>query len=230
LKHEHENHVFNLGGVARTVKTVSGDARNRGIKAVCGKCNSEWMGAIEEWVKPSLVPLIKGTGAFLNHDDQRAIATWIAMKTMVGEYFDPSKVAIPLSERQFLRDHRHAPDANWRIWIGNYERVKWLGQWAHASMGIAPSVRIKDRNPEIPNTQTTTFVVGKLYAHVFSSEISRLVNQVSLGSKAIEKIAQIWPIQEDFIAWPTNAMDDADADTMALAIFLSLKSQFPPAP
>jgi hypothetical protein len=227
LKHEYAIQVFNIDGIDRTVKTIAGDARSRGLRAVCEKCNSGWMGSIEEWAKPSLVPLIKGTGAFLNRDNQRAIATWIAMKAMVGEYFDLTKVAIPLSERQFMRDNRCAPDANWKIWIGNYERTKWLGQYAHGAMGIAPSVRAKDRKPEIPNTQVTTFVIGKLYAHVFSSEIARLVSRFSLCQRAIGKLAGVWPLQEDFIAWPTNAMDDADADAMASAIFLSLKSRYP---
>ncbi len=228
LKHEHANQVFNVGAVDRTVKTIGGDVRNRGIRAVCKRCNSGWMSSVEEWAKPALIPLINGTASFLDHDSQRAVATWIAMKTMVAEYLDPSKVAITLGERQFLRDQRLAPSANWRIWIGNYERTKWAGQWVHGSHGLTLLNRIAERDPKIPNTQTTTFVVGKLYAHVFSSEIISLVNQVSLGPKAIGKMARVWPIQEDFIAWPTNALDDSDADVMASAIFVRLKARFFP--
>jgi hypothetical protein len=230
LKHEYEHRVFNVAGVARTVKTISGDARNRGLKTVCKKCNGGWMSAIEEWAKPRLAPLIKGDAAFLNRDDQIALATWIAMKTMVAEYFDPTEAAITLSERQFLRDRRRVPTPNWQIWIGNYERTSWAGQWVHGSMSIAPSVRTEGRDPRVPNTQTTTFVVGKLYANVFSSEILGLIRGVSLGPRAIGKVARIWPVQEEFITWPPNALNDADANAIASAIFVSLKSQFPPSP
>ena len=68
-------------------------------------------------------------------------------------------------------------------------------------------------------------MVGKLYAHIFSSEIVSLVNSVSLGPISIGKMARIWPLQEDFIVWPPNAMDDSDANDMASAIFLSLEER-----
>jgi hypothetical protein len=148
-KHEQTNQVFNISAVDRTAKTIAGDVRNRGIKAVCGKCNSGWMSSIEERAKPALRPLTKGAPAFLNRDSQSDVATWIAMKTMVAEYFDPTKIAIPLSERQFLRDNRRAPDANWRIWIGNYERTKWGAQLVHGSHGIAPSISVAGRDPKV---------------------------------------------------------------------------------
>src|SRR5579863_9920883 len=35
LKHEYENRVFNTDGIDRAAKTLDGDARNRGIRAVC---------------------------------------------------------------------------------------------------------------------------------------------------------------------------------------------------
>jgi hypothetical protein len=159
-KHEHATQVFNLSGVDRTVKTYGSDARNRSIRSVCEECNNGWMSSIEEWAKPSLEPLIKGTSGLFGPDVQRSVATWIAMKAMVGEYFDPARAAITLGERQFLRDLRHPPKANWRIWIGNFDRQKWAGHWAHSAMGIAPSKGIAQRKPEIPNTQTTTFVAS----------------------------------------------------------------------
>jgi hypothetical protein len=227
LQHEHKNQVFRITGIDRTERTYGGDARNRGIRAVCKECNSGWMSSIEEWARPALEPLIKGEHAFLDHDSQRAVATWIAMKAMVAEYFDPSRVAIPLSERQFLRDHRKPPEANWRIWIGNFARDKWAGHWAHSYMGIAPLESIANRPPEVANTQTTTFVVGKLYAHIFSSEIVRLVEMAALGRRTLILLAQAWPIREDFIAWPTSPMNDTDADKIAVAIFNDLRTRYP---
>ena len=158
--------------------------RNRGLKAVCEKCNNEWMGSIEEWAKPSLVPMINGTSAFLTYDSQRAIATWIAMKTMVAEFFDRSYVAIPLRERHFLKTNRLPPD-NWKVWIGNYKRGAWAGQWAHTASGIASSIGLATRNPEIPNTQTTTLVIGQLYCHVFSARSLPWLMASSSGKPAL---------------------------------------------
>ena len=106
-----------LDGVDRSVRTYGWDPRNSTIKSVCHECNNGWMSSLDDAGKSILSLLIKGEAAFLDVDSQKLIATWVAMKTMVGEFFDPVKAAVPLSERQFLRDRRQPPD-NWIIWIG----------------------------------------------------------------------------------------------------------------
>jgi hypothetical protein len=149
-------------------------------------------------------------------------------ETMIAEYFDPPRVAVPLIERQFLRRHRKPPTENWRIWIGNYERRQWNAQWAHSAAGIAPVTSMPRPDPQIPNTQTTTIIVGKLYAHIFSSEIQSLVSRASLGKRGVERLARIWPIQEDFIVWPPRPMSDIEASELSTAILVDLRNQFPP--
>jgi hypothetical protein len=223
LKHEYADHIFKVDGVDRNVRTYGWDPRNSTIKSVCHECNNGWMSSLDGAGKPILSLLIKGEAASLDADSQKLIATWVAMKTMVGEFFDPVKAAIPLSERQFLRDRRQPPD-NWIIWIGNYTRDKWAGEWVHTAIGIDSAEGIARRDTKIPNTQTTTFVVGKLYAHIFSSEIPDIIAGITLGKIGLEKLAQIWPVRESFIGWPTNALGDVDADAIAMSIFLSLKN------
>jgi hypothetical protein len=227
-KYEYVDHIFKVEGLERSVRTYGGDARNLTIRSVCRECNNEWMSSMDSAAKAILSLLIRGDAAFLNADTQRLVATWLAMKAMVGEFFDPSKVAVPLSEREFLRDKRQPPD-NWMIWIGNYTRGKWAGEWVHTASGIDSAKGIARRDTKVPNTQTTTFVVGKLYAHIFSSEIPDIVAGISLGKIGYEKLAQIWPIRESFVGWPTNALSDVDADAIASSIFLSLKGHFPSA-
>jgi hypothetical protein len=227
LKHEYADHVFKMDGVDRSVRTYGWDPRNSTIKSVCHECNNGWMSSLDDAGKSVLSLLIKGEAAFLDVDSQKLIATWVAMKTMVGEFFDPVKAAVPLSERQFLRDRRQPPD-NWIIWIGNYTRDKWTGEWVHTAVGIDSAEGIARRDPKIPNTQTTTFVVGKLYAHVFSSEIPDIIAGITLGKIGLEKLAQIWPARESFIGWPTNALSDVDADAIAISIFLRLKNTLTP--
>ncbi len=222
IKHEYANQVFNRGGTDRTAKITAGDVRNRGLRAVCGDCNSGWMSAVEERAKPTLEALIRGAGAFLNHDSQKTVTTWIAMKAMVAEFFDPSYAAIPLLERQFLNANRLPPD-NWKIWIGNYKRGSWAGQWAHSASGLASPESVARRKPETPNTQTSTLIVGQLYCHAFSSEIRSLVDRVQLGETGLAKLPQIWPVRESFVAWPTGALSDADASDFASKIFTDLR-------
>jgi hypothetical protein len=140
------DHVFKVDGVDRSVRTYGWDPRNSTIKSVCHECNNGWMSSLDSAGKPVLSLLIKGEAAFLDADSQKLIATWVAMKTMVGEFFDPVKAAVPLSERQFLRDRRQPPD-NWIIWIGNYTRDKWAGEWVHTAIGIDSKV-LRDEIPK----------------------------------------------------------------------------------
>src|SRR5258708_4298952 len=165
-RHQQAFIVWGDEGTTERRRTYGGDARNSGPKAPCGACNGGWMGGVEIAAQPFLTPLIKGNSIILGEAGQKAVATWVTMKTMVAEYFDPKQIAVPLEERQYLRDHLRPPD-NWRIWIGNYEREKWAGQWAHGAAGVH-SIRTPTRNLDRPNTQSTTFVVGHLYANVFS--------------------------------------------------------------
>jgi hypothetical protein len=199
-----------------------GDPRSRRVKFVCARCNSGWMSRFQNRIKPILLPLVKSERIVLGQEAQRLLAGWIAMSTMTSDFFYPEKQAIPQSHRDWLRDHYEPPPDTSRIWIGRYEREKWVGHWVKNSMPISS----KEHIPEIsadgiprPNTQATTLVFGQLYVHVFSSVHTSVVAKASIAGKGIERLAQIWPVREHFIAWPTNAMTDRDADRIAGAIF-----------
>jgi hypothetical protein len=201
---------------------IDGDPRSRGVKLVCERCNNEWMSGLQTRAKPLLLPLILGQKAVLGRDAQRLIAAWCAMSVMSADFFFPDRSAVPQAHRDHLRMTRDAPPDTWKIWIGNYKREKWVAHWAKQSMSISS----KEHIPEItaggfprPNTQATTIVFGQLYVHVFSSLFPEMVAKTSIAGKGIEKVAQIWPIREDFIAWPPNPMSDRDADNIAVAIF-----------
>ena len=70
-----------------------------------------------------------------------------------------------------------------------------------------------------PNTQPTTIVFGQLYVHVFSSLFPEMEYRTWIAGKGLEKVAQLWPVREDFIAWPSNPTSDRDADNIAASIF-----------
>ena len=44
---------------------------------------------------------------------------------------------------------------------------------------------------------------------------------------SLAKLAQIWPIRESFVVWPSVAINDADAAIFAETIFASLQTVFP---
>jgi hypothetical protein len=202
-----------------------GDPRSRRVKFVCCRCNNEWMSRFQERGKSIVLPLVKGERFILGQDAQRLLAGWIAMSAMTSDFFYPEKQAIPQSHRDWLRTNLKPPPDTWKIWIGKYEREKWLAQWVKNSLPISSEEHIPEVSADgipRPNTQTTTLVFGQLYVHVFSSVHPKVVAKAWIGGKGIEKLAQIWPVREHFIAWPFSPMSDKDADTISGAIFKNL--------
>jgi hypothetical protein len=202
----------------------SGDAQSRGIKAVCRGCNSGWMSKLEERVKPVVVPLLTGSHTILTADHQALLATWATMHIMVAEHYAPEKLAISDEEKHLFNLVRQ-PLPNWRIWIGNYIRGKWVGQWVQLALAIGEKHVSYFPNGDVAraNTQATTFVVGQLYIHAFScASIPDLASRFNLSRFGAQKLAQISPIKESLVAWPPNAMSNGDADRMARDIFEEL--------
>jgi hypothetical protein len=114
-----------------------------------------------------------------------------------------------------------------------YKRQNWKGLWAHNVFPISREgdiVEMMDNGLPRPNTQTTTFVVGELYIHAFSSALKEMVNMIRIGpnTRGESTFAQIWPRNDSVIVWPANPMTDRDADTVASA-FLTFAQKVGPA-
>jgi hypothetical protein len=211
-KHSLKSTAIGTPGTLHTSHTRprAGDPLRSKVKIVCKTCNSGWMGGIQSAAKPLLIPLIEGRRTTLGSSAQKAIAAWCAMATMTGEYlsFDTTAIAITQSEKDWFRVHQ-TPPKTWKIWIGHYPGSK--GVWNH----FVAHLRGKGiRNPSydplaLPNTQTTSFVIGNLFVHVFSSTgdpqmVARWV--WPFGSMISLKLPQIFPPKEGFIAWPTQGL------------------------
>jgi hypothetical protein len=170
------------------------------------------------------VPLFTGNPCTLSVDDQTAIAMWVAMATMTGEYLssDRRRIAIPQSDRRWLMERKCLP-LGWHIWIGHYERKNWPAQWVKAGFPIVnadvlpPEISNEDKRPTM---QTTTFTVGKLFVFAMSSEFPEIPAgwDWRTAPSARNKLVKLWPITVSSIEWPPEAMNDADADAFAGAV------------
>jgi hypothetical protein len=131
------------------------------------------MSKLQQVAKPHLLPLVEGQNCVLGETAQSILAAWGTMSVMVSEHFvRPSKRAISNEQRTHLW-LRGAPPETCKMWIGRYARHRWRGCWFYTSAPIVDSeadltYSINDRMP-LPNTQTTTYIVGQLYFHVLSS-------------------------------------------------------------
>ena len=107
---------------------------------------------------------------------------------------------------------------NWKIWIGNYRRRNWIGQWVHAAVPISGPEHIPeegDAGLPLPNTQSTSFVVGKLFVNVLSSRIRAVVRRQEIGAS----MPRIWPFRQSPIRWPPrHVLTDAEVDGISRAL------------
>jgi hypothetical protein len=197
-------------------KKRSGDLQSRRLPVVCKNCNTGWMGRLQERAKPCLLPLIQGEVTAFDVAAQNILSSWIAMFVMVAEHFNPYTVTTPQEQRTYLLNEGRAPAANWKIWIGDFERLNWKGQLAHFAVPISSPHHIPETMnnglPQ-PNTQTMTFVVGRLFIHVASS-VTDIFEDMRLVRSDL--LAQIWPIERNIIGWPPRkSITDSDADAIA---------------
>lgn len=192
----------------------TGDPTRSKVKVVCKLCNNVWMGKLQEAAKPFLIPLFDGKVCVMGTQAQAAIATWATMATMTSEHIarDPTTIAVPQSERDWFMANR-APLPDWRIWIADYTRHRWKGVWTHTSAAVVEKIP-GPGEPEPPrNTQATTFVIGRFYVHVMSSEFAEHVRKwIWIDTpRARTLLTQIWPPKEPIIVWPRQGLTDADA-------------------
>lgn len=172
--HLHHEEVGKPGTQNRATLTLrAGDPLYSKAKVVCKGCNNGRLSDIQKRAKPYLIPLIEGRSAVTGTAALEAIAAWCVMATMTDEYLtrDPTAAAISQGERDWFRDHG-TPPPHWKVWLGHYQRYRWQGRWAHFVVPILDAkhiLRTEEDRRAPPNTQTTTFVIGDLYAHTMST-------------------------------------------------------------
>jgi hypothetical protein len=210
--------------VEATTKKWGGDPRSRRLKIVCRSCNGGWMSELQNAAKPILVRLILGQSIFLNKDQQQILAAWSAMTMISAEYFYPNRATTSVTDRRWLFKHKLAP-RNFRFWIGDYERKNWVGHWVHNSMRITEHEGVQgwtvhpDGTPRA-NTQTITFVVGRLFIHAFACPFRDILEARKICDAVDSRLSQIWWPRHSLLIWPpTDTLNDGEADQLTGAIF-----------
>lgn len=205
----------------------SGEGHSGTVRVVCKSCNNGWMSALQVQVKPLLLPMVLGEPVRLFTKHQTILAAWIAMFVMVVEHRvgDSRVVAVSPRERLDFMTTKQTPKS-WKIWIGRYDREKWGPIITHTTAEIASDTHNgaypPGDHPVSPNTHATTFVVGKLFIHVFGSVFPRVVRQKEIAREAMPRI---WPIRDSPVIWPTEiTLIDRDADDIAFAFANRLRS------
>lgn len=205
------------------VKRREGDFHVRKLKIACKPCNTGWMSRLQTKAKPHLVPMLIGKNISLYRAEQTMLAAWTTMFVMTADYLDGDMVSIMPEERAWFKDHQRPP-ADWRIWIGRYERPATKRRWIHAVLDIVEDEPefLASGTPQLSHAQTATILLGKqLIIHVMSSPaMPRTVKQWNLLPAAAPAMKQIWPIVRRRVDWPgTGVVSGQAVEDLAFHFF-----------
>lgn len=207
------------------ISQKAGDPIMTQVENVCEKCNTGFLSQLQNRAKPFLLPLFEGVSSRLDDGAQSIIASWVAMATMTSAYTirGHERMAISQSDRNWLRATLTAPK-NWRIWIGYCDQWARKEQWVHVTLPIFDSENLPEivtDEDRLPNTQTTAFRIGKLYAFSMSTPFIRILERWNWPTypRAILFLHEIWPrIDGRIVAWPFARMSALDAESTARAL------------
>jgi len=215
------------------VKTLKkgGDIHDMQIRCVCGgdaktTCNNGWMRNLEEQARPFLKPLMEGEECRISTEEQRVIAAWISLKSMVAEYNEIGVVTTSQSDRDRLRLTQMPPEQGWGIWVGNLERKDWPGYMASTPFAFWPEperAHLLGVSTDDFNGQSTFQVVKKLYIQVIRCQVPELVEKWKFDVRASSKLRKIWPPSGYSLVWPPPVMNDMDADYVASAFTVAAR-------
>jgi hypothetical protein len=143
------------------------------------------------------------------------------MFTMVAEFSLREKelAAVTQAERTEFKRTKAALK-NWKFWIAAIDHPDWIGRYVHTSMQIGSKgqiSKITDSGIPVPNAQTTTFIVNKLYFHTLSSTAG-----INLRKQQIDPAIarRIWPSRSKAIKWPPrDFLSPSEADWLSMAYF-----------
>jgi hypothetical protein len=221
-----EDHLVNSSN--KRVAKLRGELRDWKIQCVCSPvCNNGWMKKIEDDIISLLKALILGSERRVLPSEQKRIATWAILKAIVSEYDDKYKGHIHYKQRLYIKTHGLAPLHGWAVWIGCYERNKWLVEWASRPMLIVPksvAVRKLDYTAGHFNSNATTQIIGKFFVHVIHFPMPTIINRWRFSFPHKGALCRIWPPTDTSIKWPPPALDDEAAERISDAFFFHIQN------
>jgi hypothetical protein len=202
---------------------MSGPIQDWKVKSVCGNysgsCNNEWMNDIEKQARRAVEPLLGDWLVHLSEDDQKAIATWAILKVMVVHH----RFVHHAQRKQMM--NKRVPPKYWSVWIANDERENWRGQWLTRPLSVRPgeSRRREDHKPAVPNSHATTQIIKNHLIHVIKLPVENFAARWRWtdrhGAPFKGTLLRIWPPSGQRIVWPTKALSDLEAGTLADALY-----------
>jgi hypothetical protein len=195
-----------------------GDPRARQLRIICeAHCNNGWISELEDQTKQFMLPMMKGENLSLDESQQKLLALWICVVTIVWEFTDTSNIVIPASDRKYVYQTREPP-STWTIWVGQNKGTGWPWGRTHYSFTIPPP-ELRNRPPNKPlpkslrkNYQISSLQVAELFTQATSTTDPDMLRFERLVSLKLMGLHRVWPAIRRNIEWPSNhLLDDQKA-------------------
>lgn len=203
-----------------TSSARQGSVLQRKVRKVCEQCNNGWMSRVVDRAKPQVERMILGTHFQLNRKDQTDLSAWIGITAVIQEFANRQGARRILPEDRRVLMNTEAPPLTWSIWVAKYTGQWWapMGHY-HIPMRYAKQPTDDEPNPPSGELQLTTFTLGELLVHVFTSTQAEMIeayrSYIGRASNS-EKLQQLWPIIADTLTWPpTFPFRDCEVDSLA---------------
>jgi hypothetical protein len=164
--------------------------------------------------------MILGKTFQINCKEQTDVAAWIGIATVIQEFANRQGVRrIPHEDRTVLMN-TEAPPFSWSIWAARYTGTWWapMGHY-HIPMSYSKGPAGDASDAPKGELQLTTFTLGELLVHVFSSTQSEMIEayrQYIGRASNSGKLQQLWPIVRDTLTWPPfSPFQDHEVDSLA---------------
>jgi hypothetical protein len=149
------------------IRTRQGAAVARKPRNTCLRCNGGWMSRVEALSKHFTTALIGGHSTIFAPFLQLATSALLCLIVMRLE-FTTDQQAVAAEDRDWLRLYRE-PSRHWKIWIARFTDADTEARWSLTYGLRLESSPTADGTVDFCDARVTTFVIGRLVAHIFYS-------------------------------------------------------------
>lgn len=167
-----------------------GGVETKKIRVVCSGCNNGWMSNVESSAKQVINALMGSLEEQLSADETYALARWIALKTIVGEYASENTALTPDIDRKQLK--AGIIPGYFRIFVAYHTDTTYAAFYRHST---TMSTTLAGPRPALEsdinrNIQATSYYFGSLFAFVTTARIDGFDHSILDPGSGM---TQLWP-------------------------------------
>jgi hypothetical protein len=179
-------------------------------RAVCARCNNEWMNELDLAAQPMLEAMVEGRKLDLNDVvKKRIVASWVCKVSILIDSMQTTEPALAPEHAHWLRKEC-SPPPGWRVWLAAISSFT----EHHAAFGGFTLIRPEGRG-----------YLGTIALNHFVAQVIVLPKGESEGRHpANDGVAALWPPTRAPVSWPPLRQL---ADTNELSDFARVLAAFP---